>query len=901
MESDSSSPPDTEDELESTCSSDSSESVSADEGPTRNAIRGARQRLKRRVERSNRKNNSSAGSSDNTDEDVPLADLRVRVKRPRRKEKNNDDEGACCPCSPSSADASAAGSHEEIQAEDRNTLDVDEDSTASGSAVELTSEPDSQTSLSITEDSIDEVDELEETDSHKPVCAGSAVSRSTFEALLLAVGKKHKFSKSAKEDVLNLMRVVLPEPNLPSSNYLFEKDLFHDIGIQYKKYQLCSQCEHELVEQCCETQDCPNFELSPPAEQIDTFYIIPLADQLKRVLADNWGNILQYKGDHSHRDGKLRDICCGKLYRAEDGCDDPTKLISLVFHIDGAPAVKSKSMSLWPMQCFVVELPYGLRYSFKNILFCGLWCGRKPSMRVFQSYFVRQIEEAQQLEFEVNESVVTIRKVKVHGHLADLVAKAPSLNMKQFNGEFGCSVCLHPGERLQGRGNVRVYPQYPEEPARRNNRDTLLQAQVAEETGRSVFGIMGTSPLHRVLRVPDNLLLDYMHLVLEGEFMRRLNLWLNGSGNHGYLHEHQGTLEAIMKTIQFPHDFNRKLRPFNEIKRWKDREVQNFFLHVSLPLLRPFLPLEFFFHLCLLVSAIWLLTFDEVTEYNITIAKMLLSHYARLVEVLYGKTQVTYTVHGLQHLPDQVTNFGPLILHSGFVFEAMISHLKRLFHGTRCIPEQIVRNLVMAQASAMIIKANTADERVVSFAQRMTTVKQYNAQRVGEGIHFFNPMQRNPSLRDPVLEAVMLYAVHPNPCIQLSTRMIKNGQIFHSLSYKAKGQSCSYIVQFERDRCMRYGTVVCFLLVNDRPLAAIKLFHSLGGNVSSDLPEPEDEMLRTFHQRGLLGPHFVAVRESEDIELVNCQSLLRRCIFVPSEGQENTGYLCPVLKHYQHD
>ena len=147
--------------------------------------------------------------------------------------------------------------------------------------------------------------------------------------------------------------------------------------------------------------------------------------------------------------------------------------------------------------------------------------------------------------------MVTICKVKVHGHLADLVAEAPSLNMKQFNGEFGCCVCLHPGGRLQGKGNVRVYPHFPEEPPRRNHQDTLLYAQVAEERGRSVFGVVGTSPFHRVLRIPDNILLDYMHLVLEGEFMRRLTLWVNSSGPHGHLHEHIGRLEAIMKNIKF--------------------------------------------------------------------------------------------------------------------------------------------------------------------------------------------------------------------------------------------------------------------------------------------------------------------------------------------------------------
>ena len=138
--------------------------------------------------------------------------------------------------------------------------------------------------------------------------------------------------------------------------------------------------------------------------------------------------------------------------------------MSLVFHIDDAPAVKSKTLNLWPIQCFVVELPLSIRYSFKNILFCGLWCGtKKPLLQLFQSYFVEQIEEINRtgVNVSINErmEVIRIPTIKVLGHIADLVAKAPSLNMKQFNGEFGCSICLHPGERIKkGRGSVRVYP-----------------------------------------------------------------------------------------------------------------------------------------------------------------------------------------------------------------------------------------------------------------------------------------------------------------------------------------------------------------------------------------------------------------------------------------------------------
>ncbi len=129
-----------------------------------------------------------------------------------------------------------------------------------------------------------------------------------------------------------------------------------------------------------------------------------------------------------------------------------------------------------------------------------------------------------------------------------------------------------------------------------------------------------------------------------------------------------------MGKINFPHNFNRELQRFCDFKRWKDREIQNFFLHASLPLLKTLLPPQFFYHLSIFVTSIWLLIDYQITSEDIELARILLVHYRRLVESLNGKSEQTYTVHALQHLPDQVNSFAPLI-----------SHLKRLFHLTRCI------------------------------------------------------------------------------------------------------------------------------------------------------------------------------------------------------------------------
>ena len=117
------------------------------------------------------------------------------------------------------------------------------------------------------------------------------------------------------------------------------------------------------------------------------------------------------------------------------------------------------------------------RYSFKNVLFCGLWCGvKKPDLQLFQKYFVDQVEAISASGLNVNvratKKQVKVTVLNLHGHLADLVVKAPSLNFRQFNGHFRCSICLHSGERTaKGKGTVQIYSVYEDIPESRNHSD----------------------------------------------------------------------------------------------------------------------------------------------------------------------------------------------------------------------------------------------------------------------------------------------------------------------------------------------------------------------------------------------------------------------------------------------
>ena len=108
-----------------------------------------------------------------------------------------------------------------------------------------------------------------------------------------------------------------------------------------------------------------------------------------------------------------------------------------------------------------------------------------------------------------------------------------------------------------------------------------------------------------------------------------------------------------------------------------------------------------------------LLCEDTITETEIKIADAMLQSYTKLIPSLFGNVEAIYDSRSLTRLAEQARNHGPLIFHSAFVFESMLARLKRLFHGNRGIPDQIIRKLSVAQHATEHIFKNVQNNPTV--------------------------------------------------------------------------------------------------------------------------------------------------------------------------------------------
>ena len=210
---------------------------------------------------------------------------------------------------------------------------------------------------------------------------------------------------------------------------------------------------------------------------------------------DNW-ECLQILSQSSTSSEILRDVWAGSalhpLYsrgRFFSSADN----LALSLSSDGIPVYKSSPVSIWLVYLMILNLPAHIRMNSENVILCDLWLGpSKPFINLLLKPVAELLHKLSTLGMKVKTSLghYTIRARLVMG-IFDLPAKAAVLCAKQYNGKYGCSVCLHPGKRLANNARVylpdKVYPQ-------RTHANVAAAASLVERTGSCVHGVFSTLP-----------------------------------------------------------------------------------------------------------------------------------------------------------------------------------------------------------------------------------------------------------------------------------------------------------------------------------------------------------------------------------------------------------------------
>jgi hypothetical protein len=114
-------------------------------------------------------------------------------------------------------------------------------------------------------------------------------------------------------------------------------------------------------------------------------------------------------------------------------------------------------------------------------------------------------------------------RVQQIGFIGDSQAIPRVFYTKQYNGVCGCIHCHQTGTTYSN-STVRSYP-FTESVFLRTNKDYERQVKESKVTGNIVKGIKGSCWMSQFIKIPDNIILDYMHVCCIGTMQQQFNLW----------------------------------------------------------------------------------------------------------------------------------------------------------------------------------------------------------------------------------------------------------------------------------------------------------------------------------------------------------------------------------------
>ena len=538
----------------------------------------------------------------------------------------------------------------------------------------------------------------------------------------------------------------------------------------------------------CFSLPCPSVSPPPPSP------LLSLSSPLSIVLG-NWKTMGNYT--LARPNNVYCDIHTGKGYQTLMHPDS----IGTFFNTDGISPFKSSRLTVWPVYLAFPSLPPSIRMNKANLVTCAFWVGQeKPSMAILLKPIKQLLSRLQNTGITVSTSGQQLRKIIIQPlfGVVDLIAKAPVLNMVQFNGANGCPVCVHPGVW----NRTRLYLPGTEYPLR-TDASMRHDASSAQREKTTINGIKGPSALTGVLNLAWGTPTDYMHCVLEGVTKRLLTTWIETRALGCYIGRRLKQIDEQLLKQRPPHDFSRAPRSIRKHRNyWKASEFRNFLLYYSLPLLIDALPPLYFHHFGLLVCAMHILLQSEISDSLIHAAQSMLDDFYSLCPELYGDQMCVLNVHLLSHMANFVQLWGPLWTHSAFGFESMNGHIKNVIHSGYRIADQLVFSIDVSTTIGTLSDRlrDVEDERTLSFFMSSDTecVSRQNMSPLFPGsytIGAVHPSTLNAEERRTISQ---LTRTRVNRTLVFQ-RLFLNRTIIHSVQYgKQGGKRDSTVCSFHK-------------------------------------------------------------------------------------------------------
>ena len=537
-------------------------------------------------------------------------------------------------------------------------------------------------------------------DGNLPIYPGLSCTKGQLVSLVLAYYLRFPNTKESLQGLLHLLNAIIPGC-VRSTKYFFDRYFFGGFNA-FETHYVCPTCFLYLGRNA--NNNCSSCKKDFSAVYCKKKGAFFLTKSIKSQLIDMlesgglWDCI---QNRPVYAEGNYAEVYSGELYKGVDiqAFLKSNDNFSLTFSTDGVQVFRSSNYQIWPIMGSINEIDsrHKSRFMFLHTLWFGL---SKLRADTFLKAFVEEAHDLFLNGFEWTDSKGSKRLSKVifPTAVADAPARAHLLERMQYNAEYGCDFCEHPGVSIsKGSGRVQVFPMQSELPRLRTNQLTLRYAEIATQSGFPVMGIKGPTLLAALFGfdLSKSVIPDAMHSCWLGIVVQFRKLWETSTDKQFYIPNMSKRIDKYLCEMKVPHDVTRVPRSMELFgSDWKASENRTFCLFISPVILMDLLPDQYYDHWMLFVNGCRLLLKKPVTEEHRKISSKLFDKFIYLVPSLYGDENVSYNVHILQHIPEAVKYWGAPWATSAFLFEDAGGDLIHQFHGTRYVAEQIFSNFL---------------------------------------------------------------------------------------------------------------------------------------------------------------------------------------------------------------
>lgn len=334
--------------------------------------------------------------------------------------------------------------------------------------------------------------------------------------------------------------------------------------------------------------------------------------------------------------------------------------IELFVNVDGIPVFKSTSVTLWPILCSFANVQ-----PFAVAIFCGK--GKPSTEESFMSDFLVELSNLLQSGITTQDKHYSI-SLKLF--CCDAPARQFLKSIISHNGYNACERCTVYGSHVNHR-QVFLGSGHPLRNDREFNQYNYKEHQKA----------LCTLAEYNIPCV-TTFVLDIMHLVYLGVTKRILVFFNKGQRSCKISEAQKAIISEKLRELsgKMPSEFARQPRGINEFKRWKATELKNFLLYTGMVVLKNVVSQDIYAHfLSLSIATSIMIDDDLLSNRNLLVyAKELLEWFVDQSSYLYGQEFVTYNVHSLTHLHEDLVNHScNLQKMSAFPFENYLGMLKK--------------------------------------------------------------------------------------------------------------------------------------------------------------------------------------------------------------------------------